>query len=338
MSGDPFIRLRETATLSGDRHQRWRDALVAVIGVGNLGSRFALEAVRSGAGVFICDPDTGRTENLGTQQVQIGELKAASVADACNSIFPSFADRAEYLVEDIRHAGVAVLERCDLIVDTTDDPDLVHYLTRMSNGLGRPLLRLALDGEGSREFGRVLVSDGGNGFSCQACTYEPESRRRNRTPCEKHSDAPPTRAGGAIGMTVAGVGLLYAQRIVTGCKAEMRDQEVLVDLDNLQLLPQTLERCPDCVTGHERWEVLPLPQTPDDVNLDLIFDLARDQFGDIDVEVDLELHREAMRLSRLEGQELGLLEQPVTRLGVPPRGGVILARAAGHPPIAYLMK
>ena len=139
-------------------------------------------------------------------------------------------------------------------------------------------------------------------------------------------------------MTVAGVGLLYAQRIVTGCEAEMRDQEVLVDLDNLQLLPQTLERCPDCVTGHERWEVLPLRQTPDDVNLDLIFDLARDQFGDIDVEVDLELYREAMRFNRVEGRELGLLEQPVTRLGIPPRGGVILARAAGHPPIAYLMK
>ncbi len=138
-------------------------------------------------------------------------------------------------------------------------------------------------------------------------------------------------------MTVAGVGLLYAQRIVTGCEAEMRDQEVLVDLDNLQLLPQILERSPDCVTGHERWEVLSLPQSPDDVNLELIFDLARDQLGDVDVEVDLELHRAGQRFSRVEGRELGLLEQPVSHLGVPPRGGVILVRAAGRSPIAYVL-
>ena len=324
MRGDPFIRLKQTATFAGDGHRRWCGALVAVIGVGNLGSRFATEVVRSGARVWICDPDTGAVENLGTQQVDIGKPKAESVAGACNAIFRG-GDRAEYLVEDIRFAGVEALQRCDLIVDTTDDPGLAEYLTRVSNGVGRPLLRLALDGQGSHEFGRVLASDGGNGFSCQLCTHQRSTEIHRRTPCDERSDVPPTRAGGAIGMTVAGVGLLQAQRIVTGCDAGLvRDREVLVDLTNLQLHPQILERSPDCISGHESWDVVTLSKAANEVTLDLIFDLARDQVGDVDVEVDLELHRAAMRFHKLEGQDLGLIEQPVTRIGVTKRECVIL--------------
>ena len=57
-------------------------------------------------------------------------------------------------------------------------------MTLLSNGLGVPLVRVAVDGTGTQELGRVLVSHGGAGRACQICnSAESDLRGRGRTPC-----------------------------------------------------------------------------------------------------------------------------------------------------------
>ena len=200
-----YDRLRRTRLLSGTAMERWQASRVAVIGAGNIGSRFAPEIVRSGASVVVIDPEIGCVENLGTQAVISGLPKAQAVQQACDEILPG---RAQAWLADVRHVGPGQLAAMDLLVDATDDPDLTWPLTMLSNGLDRPLMRLAVDGSGEREMGRVAVSHGGGDHACAACSYAVDdiSGPRRRQPClgDAALERPDTVASGAIGMAIAG--------------------------------------------------------------------------------------------------------------------------------------
>jgi hypothetical protein len=255
-------RLRATTTLSGEALERWTAATLAVVGVGAVGGQFAREAVRSGARCDLFDFDVGSPHNLGNQDVRVGEPKAESVARLCNAIAPGSA-RARVI--DVRHVGPGSFEDVAVIVDCSDDPALALPLTELSNGWGVPLLRLAVDGTGRHEQGRVLVSDGGRGGACQLCAsswtdvFDPGAR----APCTaRFADRPATNAGSALAMAVAGIGLLCAQRLVGLCGVDrIRDAELIVDLDGLRILPMRLRRSETCLSGHRRWSPVRLHRT-----------------------------------------------------------------------------
>ncbi len=207
--------------------------------------------------MLVCDNQTTEAANLGTQQhLQAGLAKAVSVQQQCDAIEPH---RCEALVEDIRHVGVGVLRRADAVVDATDDASLAVSLTKTCNGLAKPLLRMAVDGSGQRQFGRVLFSHGGGGHACQTCGWSLSdlTRRARRTPCPGGgSDAPaPTRATAAIAMTVTGLALSNLLRWLAQQDAGVLDRETFIDLDGLQLLPQRLQRSDDCLLAHNPWEI-----------------------------------------------------------------------------------
>jgi hypothetical protein len=276
-----FSRLRLTATLLGDAHERWMRSRLGIVGCGNLGSRIALEAVRSGASICAIDPDVGSEENLGTQIVEAGSSKAESIARACEALAPG---KAVALPLDVRHVGIGTLRELDLILDATDDPDLAGPLTMISNGLGIPLLRVALDGTGETESGRVLASHGGGGHACQLCSYSPLDLAEGfaRTPCPGGAAAgpPPTLAGGAIGMAVAGLGLISAQRLLGGNGADLvLDREVLIDLGGREIHVFGLGRSERCLSGHETWAPLPLRRSAAETTLDDLFEAARRELG-----------------------------------------------------------
>ena len=190
------------------------------------------------------------------------------MAGICNTIAPGSA-RAH--VVDIRHVGAGAFEHIALIVDCTDDPALALPLTELSNGWGVPLLRLALDGSGRLELGRVLVSHGGEGCACQLCAsswkdvYDPGAR----TPClGAQRQQAPTNAGTALAMSVAGLGLLYAQRLVGGNGSDrILDGEVIVDLDSPGILPMQLRRNEACLSSHKRFDPTRLHQAAADTTV-----------------------------------------------------------------------
>ena len=283
-------RLQRTATFRGGKLVLWLEAQVFVNGAGILGGRVAVEAARSGARVIVCDKDVGAEVNLGTQSSVVpGVAKARSVAAACNALAPG---SARAICADVRNVGVGTLRSCAVLMDCSDDAGLAWPLTELSNGLDRPLLRLALDGSGRTEVGRVLTSAGGAGRACQLCPCSPAdlARKAPSTPCpgSAASEPAPTLAGGALGMAIAGIALLQAQRLVTRNDLEqVLDRELVLDLTNFQLLATRLRRANSCLSRHESWgELVPSGVTTNSVTLAELFDLCAGQLGATDVALE----------------------------------------------------
>jgi hypothetical protein len=342
-----------------------------------LGGRFAFEAVRSGASVKIWDFDQGSPENAGTQLVESGVAKVTTVAGRCNEIRPGSA--AGWQV-DIRHAGIRPLMDCSVLVDCTDDPNLAWELTDVSNGLGIPLLRCALDGSGKREFGRVLCSAGSVERACQICSYSADdlgSHVRDACPGVATAERPPTLAGGAMAAAIAGLGLLQAQRLVTGHEIDrVLEREILIDWDEFQTIPLRLERSPGCLSGHVRWNLLDLDAAASDLSVADLLELSRRQLSDPHVSVSFYLHplntqavcdcgastpavgtdwatppacpkcgaimrwlplAQVPSFDSAAAGKLGILDRSLTDLGIPERGAMLTARAPARHPVRMLL-
>jgi hypothetical protein len=274
-------RLPETRTFRGTGWQTWTAAELHIIGAGNIGQRVAREAVLAGTHVVVYDFDDFATENAGTQSGRPGKRKVDHIVEVAESIAPGWA-RGVYA--DIRHVGVGELARASVLINCSDDPALDITLTRISNGLGIPLLRAAIDGSGERELGRVSASHGGAEYSCQLCTYELHDllRYTPRTPCPGPPalQRPTTRAGGAIGTTVAGLALIQAQRLVTGNDLEqVLDREWIIDLDSGQLLVVQRPRVDGCLSGHVRWSWTSLSRRPAETTFPELFREAAERLG-----------------------------------------------------------
>jgi hypothetical protein len=273
-----FDRLRQTPSLRGEALARWRNAAIGVIGGGVLGSVLAPALVRSGVRrCLIVDSDTVAEENLGTQNYSAaGAPKAEALRAACSVIRCGVAVAR---AEDIRHVGVGELAGLDALVDATDDPSLEWPLTEISNGLKLPMLRVALDGSGEHELGRVQFSHGGGGGACRLCPKSPEQAKKAlpRTPCPQApvQERPPTLAGAGAAMAVAGVALLQLQRYLGGIGAEhVLNSHVVVDLDHFQILPLTDRRSDQCLSGHATWDLLPAQVDASRATMAELFDVA----------------------------------------------------------------
>ncbi len=283
-ASDRLARVRGTSLLTGDPFARWRTARIAIIGAGALGSHFALAVVRSGAVVLAIDADRVEAHNVGTQAVPIaavGRRKVDAVVDACDAIEPG---RAFALPIDVRGVGYGVLAACDLIVDCTDAGGLARHLTSISNAAAIPLVRLAVDGTGTREMGRVLVSHGGGGHACQLCSYGVEDLVGGPpTPCpggradDGAEGRAPTLAGMATTLAVVGLGLLQAQRLVGGRDRERAlDHETLLDLTGGVLHTLALARSARCLGDHAPITAVALASTTAEITLRGLFAKARD--------------------------------------------------------------
>lgn len=283
-----FDRLRRTRTLRNDAFARWRAAKIALLGCGHLGGKFGLETVRSGCSILACDKDLGEEANLATQTVEVGMPKAATLADACERIEPG---RVETFVGDFRHIGIGLLAKCDLLVDCTDDAAWTAPLTRISNGLGIPLIRLAIDGSGEQDVGRVRVSHGGGGRACQLCTSSADdlTRHSGPMPCvgRPAPGAAPTITGNGIGMAIVGLGLLQAQRLIGQNDSELAlDREVFIDLTNMQILSGQIRRAANCLSGHVRWELVGANKSAHTTTFRALFKMAAHRLGTGDVTLE----------------------------------------------------
>jgi hypothetical protein len=284
---DRFDRLLRTATFRDGRHALWRCARISQIGAGTLGRLLGPEIVRSGASLRIYDPERLARENLGTQFGTVGARKVDAIVNACEAIEP---DRADGFALDVRHVGVGELAESTLLIDATDDPSLAISLTRLSNGLGIPLLRVALDGSGEREFGRVSCSHGGDGHSCQLCGYDERQLLKftPRTPCPAAQPSrAPTLAGVAISMGVAGLALIQAQRLATGNDAELVfERELLLDLSDPTLVSLVRRRSSQCLSGHVRWELTRIDRVASGTTLADVFAESTARLGQDEITLE----------------------------------------------------
>jgi len=273
-------RLAETNVFPDrDAFQRWSNSSLLIGGAGMLGTPLACEAVRSGTHVRLADMDlVTDTVKIGAAYGRIGRSKVLALSDACDAIRPG---RAEALHADLRHVGIGVFTASALIIDATDDPALAGYLTKVSNGIGVPLMRVAVDGSGQFNRGRVLISHGGRGHSCQMCPWQWEHVLKSlpRTPCPGSPETPlPTIATNATTTVVAGIALHYAMRLVAG-DANVFDRETLVDLDQRQIIEQRLVRSAQCLSRHRSWTWEQVEVRADGCTLGSAFALLQERLG-----------------------------------------------------------
>ena len=377
MSDDRYSRLRATPTFRDQGLAKWQSARLGIIGCGVIGSRLAPEVVRSGAQVWLCDFEQAEPHNLGTQAVRAGRPKVEAVIEACEAIRPG---AARGVCADVRHVGVGVVRRCDVLIDCTDDRLLETPLTDISNGLRIPLLRVAVDGTGRWELGRVLCSDARDGGACQMCPHALDDlqayAKRMRCPGVATGERPPTLAGGALAMTLAGLALLQAQRLVTGNDRELVwNREVIVDWSDLAIMAAEVRRSPDCLSGHIEWTLAEI--TAKNVQtLEQLFAAASRRLETEDCRLEPYGHplcleascecgaeqvavgtvwaampeclacgrRMAWRtetqraaLTRRQAQQLGVLDRPLGELGFPGEGALFVARADGRPAVRLLL-
>lgn len=287
-----FSRLGRCRTLRGGGHRRLGNASIAVAGAGMVGQRFVEEAVLAGVGrVLVCDFDHTEVENLGAQRGAVGVAKVDSLAARCEDILPGHVIGQKC---DIRHVGPGQLLQYDLLVDTTDDPSIELALSSLSNGLGHPKLRIAVDGSGQSELGRVNCSHGAAGRSCGVCSYSLADvlRHHARTPClGPAAAARHTYASGAIASAIVGVGLLSALRLMTGNEIDqVLDHELVLDLDNLQLLSIRRPRSSSCISGHVAWQLTRLPHRAETATLGVLMSLSQTRLGQGDVTLEPYAH------------------------------------------------
>ncbi|MGA2798004.1 MAG: ThiF family adenylyltransferase [Thermoguttaceae bacterium] len=273
-----YARLRQLPLLQDGAFELWHAGSIGAVGGGVLGSHLVPELVRSGIGnCVVFDSDLVSMENLGTQCFTLpGVYKTDALRDQCNSIREGVLQSRPI---DVRHAGVGELASLDTIVDATDDPNLQWPLTEISNGLGIPMLRIAVDGSGECELGRIQVSHGGRGYACRLCSKSLEQLIRNlpRTPCPhvQVTGSPPTIAGNGIAMAVAGLALTQLQRLICG-KSDNRtyNSQIIIDLDNFRIIALLEPRSEKCVSGHVVWDLIPAGVNAAEIALGEVFDIA----------------------------------------------------------------
>jgi hypothetical protein len=170
---------------------------------------------------------------------------------------------------------------------------------------------------------------------------------------------------------MAGLTLLQAQRWVTGNDLErVLNREIILDLSNHKLLELQLERCPQCLSGHRRWQPLELNEAAHEIALHELFGLAEQTLPTKSVTLAAYQHplntqaccdcgnvqvaagtdwagppkcprcgttmswlREMQidRVSRQVAAGLGILHTPLDKLGIPTDGAMFLARSPGNP-------
>ncbi|MBN1852635.1 MAG: hypothetical protein JW829_07915 [Pirellulales bacterium] len=285
---DPFDRLRRTSLFRGDRFCQWQQTTLGIVGAGVVGYRVGLETILSGARMRVWDFDIGQHVNEGTQFTRKGIRKVDSLVAACDAICPG---RAVGMAYDIRHAGIGEIAQLNMLIDCSDDPALAIPLAYLSNGLRIPLLRLAVDGSGEMELGRVLCSHGGAGWACQMCTYDFHDlfRPTQRTPCpgQPINGRPPTIAGGALAAVIGGFGLVQAQRLATGNDLDqVVNREIVLDMTNWCLYPLSRQRSNSCLSGHLCWKLTPIGRVASELTFAELFDEAAIRLSDRQVTLE----------------------------------------------------
>lgn len=203
------------------------------------------------------------------------------------------------------------------------------------------------------------------------------STQRTPCPGQPDAERAPTIAGGALGAAIAGCGLLQAQRLVLGNDLELVvNREILVDMTRWKLLPIERRRSDTCLSGHVRWQLTRIGRSADEVTFADLFAEARRRLGNSRVTLEPYGHalcveavcpcgarREAagtrwakpprctrchgatrwleqtqypvLKKAHVEGMEID--QTPLSELGLPGAGAMVVARTAGKRPLRLLL-
>ena len=276
-----------------------RRALVAVIGVGNLGGQLAYHLVLMGMRLLLIDRGLVEAVNLGTQGFDDG-VGAAKVEVRARLLAPlNPFSRIEPLRADIRHIGLGALRNASLLISCLDNPTARLSVNNLAMRLGLPWLDAGLDGSGRTLFARVAAY--GPGSACYLCPHDAASLARllrdglTGEGCSREwlgsdeAPVPPTLAISALGGAAASLQAIWALRILLGRGDEVFGREVYFDLDSHRMSAHKLVRSARCLTDHRRYELSPVGSGIAATTVEQTFEFAEARLpGDGDVTLHLQ--------------------------------------------------
>lgn len=328
--------------------------------------------------VCIWDFDRGQVENQGNQLARPGLLKVESIVADCDRVRPGVAVGfpCDIRHAGIRqwHECAVMLDCTDApglawALTETSNGTGTPLLRAAVDGSGQLELGRVLCSSSATGHACQLCSynleDLQPPFRRQPCREELREQR-------------PTLAGGPIASATSGLALLQAQRLVTGNDDDLvLDREILIDLSHFQLLAIQLRRCDRCLSGHQQWQTIDIDRAAGETTLGHLFQVAAGSLPATAVTLAVYQHplntqafcscgcvqiavgtdwalppacprcerpmtwlRE-MQLDRLDhhtAAELGVLDTPLDRLGVPEDGAMCLARIPGHSLRRFLLR
>jgi molybdopterin/thiamine biosynthesis adenylyltransferase len=269
--------------------------LMAVIGLGNVGSQVAYHLNLMGCPLVLIDNGLVEEANFGTQgftKAHLGAPKVQARAAQLTALNPDGAIDA--IAEDIAIVGPGYFTKCQALIGCLDNWYARSVLHEISWELGIPLIDCGLDGSGERFYGRVAVYNPRNEQACMFCTWDRETlksiRSRDSGPrasCSqlaigtKQVEADPTRMVSSMGGVIAGIQVIQTLKLVFNKRgAETRSRELLLDLTSNQLSDVPLERSPNCLFEHARWPVKRLNAMTSELTVQELFRLAIKNLGD----------------------------------------------------------
>lgn len=218
--------------------QRLRDSRALVIGLGGLGSPVAMYLAAAGVGALeLVDDDQVDLSNLQRQIVhtteRIGMAKTRSAAIQLRGLNPE--------VEIHQHARRlqgndlrSLVERCDLVLDCSDNFATRFAVNAACHALARPLV----SGAAIRWDGQVAIFDQRPGSPCYRCLYPEEGEEDLR--CSANGVIAPL-----VGI-VGSVQALEAVKLLSGSGEALAGRLLLLDGLRLQWREVRLRRDPGC--------------------------------------------------------------------------------------------
>jgi molybdopterin/thiamine biosynthesis adenylyltransferase len=237
--------------------RRMRRSGVAIIGVGLLGGRLALELGTLGVPLLLVDPDVVDAPNTANQLFRaktVGQRKVDVRAEEIRALNPGA--RVETRCARVEDIGLGVFDGLSLLFGALDGRAARIHLGVISQRLGIPYIDTAVDGSGRQLLGSVTHWDPtAPDAPCAACRYPRSELARIRTegrgpgcPSFLGSDAPvlpPTLMAGPFGSIIAGFALTWAIDVLLGRGAAHANTE-------LRVLAGTAIRCDEVAVSRSR--------------------------------------------------------------------------------------
>jgi adenylyltransferase/sulfurtransferase len=252
MDGNPFLteeqkqryqRQLSIPEIGVEGQIRLRNARVLIVGLGGLGSVSSFYLAAAGVGCLrIVDGDEVALNNLNRQilhsTLDLNRPKIESAAEKLQRLNP------ECLVEPLRarigeDTGSELAEKCDLVLDATDNLASRHVLNRISLARQIPLIYGGINGWN----GTAATFIPGK-TCCFACLFPPKDLRKQDTGIPA--------LGPAAGV-IASIQSMEALRILLGLSPQLAGR--LLDFQGQKIRFRTirLEKNPDCkLCGHTK--------------------------------------------------------------------------------------
>lgn len=291
-----YSRQMALPEVGADGQQRLQSAKVAVIGAGGLGVP-ALQYL-AGAGIgelIIVDGDRLEASNLHRQTwyalADCGQMKATLAARRVQALNPTV--KTTVHAERLTTASAeSILQRCDLILDCTDNFASKFLLSDLAHRLAKPVILASVH----QYEGQLQLIDPAHGTSCLRCVWPEATRDGLVGNCAEAGVLGPVP--GVLGSLQA----LEALKYVLELPGRLHDEVILIDLLTLAVRRIKAKRIPECQPACARLPTQaqePSPASADSLEYPDLQSALSDRLVIIDIRDADEIRREPLPIAAL---------------------------------------